>query len=182
MHARSRLALLALLSLALPTAAAQLNAVEDAVLQPAPTIPPYYGSALAIDGDRLVVGAPHEDVNGLSEAGTAYVYAYAYDGSTWSEVQRLEAPTPEADAWFGHFVTIAGDFLAVSQRSSAVEEAVYVYRNVGGTWDLQQTLPSTPGSTEFGDYLSMSGDTLAVGAPRQHLPGDGEGGVFVYRL
>ena len=180
MHARSRLALLALMSLAPPAAAAQLNAVEDAVLQPAPTIPPYYGSALAIDGDRLVVGAPHEDVNGLSEAGTAYVYAY--DGSTWSEVQRLEAPTPEADAWFGHFVTIAGDFLAVSQRSSAVEEAVYVYRNVGGTWDLQQTLPSTPGSTEFGDYLSMSGDTLAVGAPRQHLPGDGEGGVFVYRL
>ncbi len=35
----------------------------------------FFGSALALDGDLLAVGAHYADVNGVRDAGTVYLYA-----------------------------------------------------------------------------------------------------------
>lgn len=67
--------------------------------------------SVAIDGDRVVVGAPREasagqseDDNSASRAGAAYVFARS--GSKWSQQAYLKASNAEEDEYFGYSVAI----------------------------------------------------------------------------
>lgn len=64
------------------------------------------GSAIALDGDRLVVGVPLDDSDG-DDAGAAYLFEF--DGTAWSVPQRLRPSSPlrEGDR-FGASVAVSG--------------------------------------------------------------------------
>jgi hypothetical protein len=120
-----------------------------------------FGSAVAIDGDTLVVGAQYEDsdasgINGadnnaLTQAGAVYVFARSGDG--WAQQAYLKASNPGFNDGFGSAVAIVGNTLAVGaprEASAAVgiggdesnnqasgAGAVYVFVRQGTTWTQQ---------------------------------------------
>ena len=63
------------------------------------------GTAFAIDGDTIVVGATHVGVDGHTAQGAAYVFELS--GGIWTQQAKIIAEN-EAD-WFGASVAISGN-------------------------------------------------------------------------
>jgi len=148
------------------------------------------GTVVALDGDTLVVGAPLEDgstttINGPTNdnaniAGAAYVFVRS--GNTWSQQAYLKASNTSAGDRFGTSVSISGNTVVVgapfedgsantvngaSNDNAGDAGAAYVFVRSGSTWSQQAYLKaSNSGSDdEFGTSVSISGDTVVVGAP-----------------
>lgn len=132
-----------------------------------------FGSAVAIDGVRVVVGAPLAD----GYRGAAYVFSRSL--AAWSQQARLTASNAAPDARFGCAVAVSGDTIAAGARgessgvpanpadTSAPEAgAAYVFTGSGASWTQQAYLKaSNPGAADFfGKSLSLDGDTLVAGA------------------
>lgn len=154
-----------------------------------------FGSAFAMEGDTLVVGAPYESGNGIdgpgdnsmSAAGAAYVFVR--DGAgTWTQQSYLKASNARADDRFGVSVAISGGIIAVgapwedgdgingpSDDSAANAGAVYTFRSSSGGWVQQSYIKaSNPNEGDvFGSSVSLSGGRLVVGAVGED--GDGAG-------
>lgn len=84
---------------------------------------------------------------------------------------------------FFYDTAIDGDYCALSNVSDpeggSDAGAVYVFHYEFGEWRLQQKILGGGADYFIGNALSLSGDTLAVGAVE--YPGDETGAVFVYR-
>jgi hypothetical protein len=136
-----------------------------------------YGSAVALEGDVLAVGAPFDDVLGKSDAGS--VYAHQRSGARWTLQQKRTASEPEQAARFGFSVSLSGETLAVGAPRPFYQSAVYVFVRVGGVWQPQHRFE---GGFEdaFGASVALVGNTLVVGAPSSDLvPTFGVADVFV---
>ena len=118
-----------------------------------------FGAALAVDGDRLLVGSPGRD----GGRGGAQVFERGDDGQ-W--VQRV-AFVPPADGEIrgaGTAVALSGDAVFLGAPSDAGPGAVLRFPAAGGPASLLPSpTPSTP--DRFGASLSLDGDHLFVGAP-----------------
>ncbi|MDX1393591.1 MAG: choice-of-anchor B family protein [Gemmatimonadota bacterium] len=144
-----------------------------------------FGASVAVEGDRLLVGAPGAD----ETRGVGYVFERVDE--TWIERARLDAATDE-NAGAGTAVAIAGDVVflgapgglddlaALGQPADPQRGEVIVFVRTGeGDWELRQRLTS-PGDDDtdrFGASLVARGDDLFVGAPRR----DGTGAVYHFR-
>ena len=162
-----------------------------------------FGVAVSLSGDTLAVGAPGEasaatGVNGnqadnaASSAGAVYVFVRT--GTTWTQQAYLKASNTGAGDDFGSSVSLSGDTLAVGAKFEAsaatgingnqadnaatLAGAVYVFVRTGTTWTQQAYLKAsnTEAGDEFGSSVSLSGDTLAVGAPGEASAATGVNG------
>ena len=134
------------------------GAVEDA-----------FGSAVAIAGDTIVVGAFSDSVGTNQSQGSAYVFVRS--GTTWTQQQKLTASDGASFDIFGRSVAIAGDSVVVGAASSNVstnvdQGAAYVFVRSGTTWTEQIKLTAADGAASdfFGDSVAIAGDTVIVGA------------------
>ena len=128
-----------------------------------------FGSAVALSGGVLVVGARGDDVNGLRDAGSAYVYERR---GGWSPADHL--PGQAAGDYFGVSASLSGDRLligALLHNGSGPESgAAYLYtrqRTPDGTFRWQADGPPLLGDTEedrFGQAVAIDGNDFAVGA------------------
>ena len=150
-----------------------------------------FGRSVSLSGDTLAVGVYVEDssatgVNGSQSDNSARdsgaVYVFTRSGRTWSQQAYLKASNTDAGDLFGYSVSLSGSRLAVgaiyedssatgvngSQSDNSVIDsgAVYIFTRSGTTWSQQAYLKAsnTDASDEFGSSVSLSGDTLAVGA------------------
>ncbi|MFT7486345.1 MAG: hypothetical protein ACI9F9_002200, partial [Candidatus Paceibacteria bacterium] len=146
------------------------------------------GAAVAISGERALLGAPLDDHSGVVTAGSAYVYLRS--GTTWSQEAKLiagDAADPEvAGAYFGSAVAIAGDTAVVGayrdDHSGLVDAgAIYVFERTGTAWSqsVKLTASDANGLDQLGHSVAISGDTLVVGARRGASSGAGAVYVFV---
>ena len=162
-----------------------------------------FGYSVALSGDTLAVGATGEDSNATGIDGnqldttamtSGAVYVFTRSGSTWSQQAYIKASNTEADDQFGYSVALAGDTLAVGapgEDSSATgvggnqndnggpnAGAVYAFTRVGATWSQQAYIKaSNAGSGDvFGSSVTLSADTLAVGAWYEASSATGIGG------
>jgi len=69
-----------------------------------------FGTAVAINGNKVVVGNMYHDGTG-SNSGAAYLFEW--DGDSWSEGQILENPSGAASDYFGCSVALDGDMTLV---------------------------------------------------------------------
>lgn len=132
-----------------------------------------FGSAVAVSGDFLAVGARADDVGGMQDAGSAYVYERS--GSAWNEAVHLFGEA--AGDRFGVAVSMSGTQLligALLHNGSGPESgAAYLFqRQSNGTWmrvnlDFSNILQ---GGDRFGQSLSIDDQTqnLVVGAYLAH--------------
>ena len=150
-----------------------------------------FGGALALDGDTLVVGAPCEssgatgvdrDPAGASAPCAGAVYVFARAGGTWSQQAYIKASNTEMNDEFGAALALSGNTLAVGapgEDSSATgidgaqadnlagdAGAVYVFVRTGTTWSQQAYIKASNAGAQdhFGNAVTLSADTLAVGA------------------
>lgn len=137
-----------------------------------------FGSEVDLDGDTVLVGAPYaEDANGDS-TGVAYVFTRAGPG-IWNQEAKLVADDVESGDSFGGAVSLDGDralvgaSLADTADGSAAGAAYVFARDATGTWTQEATLvaPDGESSDQFGEGVSLDGDTALVGAASDHDPG-----------
>lgn len=158
---------------------------------------------LDISGDTIVVSALGESSNATgvngdqsdnSEPGAGAVYVFSRTGTTWSQSAYLKASNAEAGDSFGVSVSISGDTIAVGASgedspAAGVDAdqgndplygaygAAYVFVRNAGTWTQEAYIkPSVVGQDGFGAAVSVSGDTLAVGAPSDNSNATGVNG------
>lgn len=137
-----------------------------------------FGSAVAMDGDTLAVGAFDEDSSSTATPdngapGSGAVYVYRRDGVAWNLEAYLKAsPIVEGDG-FGVAVALQGDVLVVGAmlHDGVVPDsgAAFVFRRSGTTWIQEAVLKA---STEmknsfFGTSVAVDGDAVVVGAWRE---------------
>jgi hypothetical protein len=78
-----------------------------------------FGHAVALSGDRALVGAPGDDVGSNRDQGSAFLYVRS--GSTWSEQQKLPAADGAANDFFSEgAVALSGDTALVGAPSNDV--------------------------------------------------------------
>ncbi len=127
-----------------------------------------FGYSVAIDGDRLVVGATHDGL--LFAKGAAYVFERQIDG-TWLETAKL---LPPSEAWaFGWSVDIDGDRIAVGAKGASTlgegKGKVVVFERLSGAWVKKATIKPLVAAVGdgFGASLDLEGERIVVGAPYQ---------------
>ncbi len=155
---------------------------EEAKLVPSDTSPgDLFGSAVAIEGDTILIGASELDPGGGAEPGAAYVYQRI--GAAWVEQQKL-VPSGATAAWrFGFSVGLSGDSALVGAPSGALGGAVEVYEFDGTQWVWTEQLTDPAGEccSQFGRSLELSGDLAVIGAPGSTGPsGDQVGTAYVF--
>ncbi|HVV86839.1 MAG TPA: hypothetical protein VHE35_27565 [Kofleriaceae bacterium] len=116
-------------------------------------------SAIAVSGDRAVVGLPN-----ASEDGGAVVLLEADRARRWHVRQTFGGR-----AWFGISVAIRGELVAIGDRDLPGTDdgwgpgAVHLYRLRGRRWRLAQELyPADPDVRGFGYHVAIDGDRLTV--------------------
>jgi hypothetical protein len=144
---------------------------------------------VTLDGDLLVFSTPDETIEGIQWAGGVRVFS----ASSGELLHVIPNPDPVIGDTFGRAVALSGTRLAVGapRRLDAPglrRGIVYVYELAGPTPTVPARILYCPASIlygEFGTSVALSGNQLAVGAPRgapfdaQHLVG---GFVFLYDL
>lgn len=141
------------------------------------------GEAVAIDGDTAVVGAFLTDVDETANVGAAYVYTRTDGG--WQYRTTLLPPAEDRDigVLFGSSVAVDGDTVVVGAPGASTAEskpgAAYVFTRDGDTWAYQAKLTTDEvrRGGNLGKAVAIDGDTVAVGAPDDHVGDNNVQGV-----
>jgi len=155
----------------------------------------YFGTSVSISGDTVVVGAPHDDDNGKSESGSAYVFVRS--SGVWSQQAKLTAEAESGeDDQFGRSVSVSGDTVVVGapyddNDGESNSGSAYIFTRSSNVWSLMKQL--TPGSQDagdnnnFGSSVSIDADVVVIGVPKHEEVRDqsnnvlyDHGSAFVY--
>lgn len=139
-----------------------------------------FGSAVAVSGGTVVVGAPGDD----GMRGAAYVFGKPPGG--WSgaphEAAKLTASSRQAAALLGYAVGLDGDTVAAGAPGEN-GGAAYVFVQPAGGWSgaLTQSArlaaASSAAGAALGSSVAVAGGTVAAGAPGAS---SSRGAVYVF--
>ena len=137
------------------------------------------GYSVAISGNTVVGGAPFAENSFLTAAGKAYVWVRPAGG--WipklnGQAAELLPSDPVSAGNFGSAVSLDGTTAAVTSpyfnsSDPTLHEKGYVFVQPGAGWsgtlneDAQLQGADVTNSFLFGQSVSISGDTVAIGAP-----------------
>lgn len=134
-----------------------------------------FGSAVAISGNTIAVGAPGERA-ALSGSGTGAAFVYTVGPTSIDLQQRIAIDNVSgSNNAFGRSLSLDGDTLAVGAPFTSNAGLsnnfgrVFVYTRSGGTWSKQQEIvdAAPPGTADdFGNYVILRGDALVIGTRR----------------
>jgi hypothetical protein len=159
-----------------------------------------FGENVAISNTLgLLISASNKMINGNAGRGAVYSFqnAAVVGGSSYVQRQRLIANNGSTNHYFGNggiAISPTGDAFVASDRGSNPEGgqsgSVHVFRatiNVFTgivSWAETQLLwpgPYLTGADEFGSSVSVSGNTLLVGAPQTTVTGNAaQGAAYVF--
>jgi hypothetical protein len=132
----------------------------------------WFGISIAVSGNTVVVG--DFDAN-IEEFGTVDVFVKQVSGWT-NMTQTATLTSSDSGAGFGTSVAISGNIIVVGAANTsnfhdpaATPGAVYVFVKPAGGWkDMTETVKLTASDgisgDAFGNSVSISGTTIAVGA------------------
>ncbi len=141
----------------------------------------WFGSAVAIDGDTLAVGARK-----VLTDGAVYIFDRNQDGAdNWGRVITVTVTGSGSGDDFGSAVALDGDTLVVGALDA---QSAYVFeRNQSGAdnWGLVTTLTVTATGVVtpygFGYSVAVDGDTIVVGAIGSKVNGNSaQGAAYVF--
>jgi hypothetical protein len=165
------------------TETAELTASDGAAFD-------YFGAAVAISDDTVVVGAYNHTVGAnLSRQGSAYVFVKPQGGwANMTETAQLTGSDSAAFDQFGAAVAISEDTVVVgADDHNPYQGAAYVFVKPDGGWtsmtETAQLTASDGGAFDFfGFSVAISADTVVVGADYHNVGANvsqGAGYVFV---
>jgi len=142
--------------------------------------------SVALEGDTAFIGAPNDDHDGGTMAGSGYVFGRS--GATWTEETKIIAREADDVQVFGFSVAMSGDTILIGSIGDDLPTtigpgSVSVFVNNGSTWTFQQLLTASDGQLgdTFGVSVAVSGDTAVVGAPNDdHSSVTDAGSAYVF--
>jgi FG-GAP repeat len=135
-----------------------------------------FGASVAIEGSRVVVGAPGHDIGSVVSAGAAYVFEPLASG--YAQTGRLVASDPSG-AGLGVSVAISGDrVLAGAPGFNDAAGLAYVFSRAGDGWVQTARLAPRDGGGQFGQGVAIEGTTALIGAPSRSARQGGSVYVF----
>lgn len=156
-----------------------------------PSIGDEFGSAVAVAGNRVFVGARQEDgasqgVGGSQNSDDAEdsgaVYVFRDTGNAWVFETYIKSSNSDPGDYFGRSIAAWGDRLAIgapfeasaspginsdqSDNSSETAGAAYLFQRVGNSWTQTDYLksPAPAVGQEFGRSIAMHAERLVVGS------------------
>lgn len=146
---------------------AKLTAADGAELD-------YFGRTVALDGDRALIGAYHDDAPNGDE-GSAYVFEY--DGTTWRQTAKLTADDASKFDYLGLSVALDGDRALVGAPDDDVSEddgfddeegSAYMFEYNGTAWkQTAKLIADDPSRYDgFGRSVALDADRALIGASR----------------
>ncbi len=140
-----------------------------------------YGYSVAIEEDRVVVGALETTIPGGPSSG--FVDVFERSLGVWTRTATL-APAPADKIYsFGLSVATAGERIAVSTSHELTNPnsggVALVFRREGSAWVQEQKLYASDGvfSNQFGACVDLDGESLLVGSPATDVSGVDEAGA-----
>jgi hypothetical protein len=138
-----------------------------------------FGSAVAFDGETLVIGAREVD------GGAGAVYVFTRSDGQWVEQAKLTAADGQPGDRFGDYAAVDGDTIVVGSPgvdgpgSSFEQGAAYVFTRTDDGWHQQAQLLAPDGqrNDQFGHGVAVAGDTVLIGAPFARAEEDNLRGV-----
>ena len=151
----------------------------------------FFSTAIAFDGDTLVVGAPVEASNATgvngdqtnnSASAAGAVYVFVRTNGVWAQQAYLKASNTGAGDRFGSSVALDGDTLVVGATEEASNAsgvngdetnngasgsgAAYVFTRSGTTWTQQAYLKAsnTEAGDNFGTSVALRSNTVVIGS------------------
>ncbi len=137
---------------------------QTLIPDPGVIVPSGFGTSVAIDGTRMLVGAPGESL------ATGAVYVYDWNGTTWMRTDKLTGPSAFGAFGFsvamdGHTALIGATLIDGVPGADNKPGEAYVYSHNGLGWTQQQLLPTDAANgNRFGFSVALEGNTALVGA------------------
>ncbi|MEL6497370.1 MAG: FG-GAP repeat protein [Planctomycetota bacterium] len=136
-----------------------------------------FGRSVAIEGNRLVIGARDASPDGTSFAGQSFSYIYDAPTQTIVPENVLTATPPIVTGRFGTSSATGETLTTITAPAHANGGEAFVYRQ-GDPSPIARYIPNdTDGLGDFGRNTATDGTRFAIGAPQS----DGGGRAFVFR-
>jgi hypothetical protein len=145
-----------------------------------------YGSAVALDANSMIVGAPKKDTGG---GGSGAILAYSRTGpaASWTQAGSTIYGQNGAGAHFGYSIAISGSTFATGSPYGKDPTSAITYTGIlsvytkgnGGQWQFRTLVPAAEAANQdyFGYSIALSGSWLVGGAPGGFVfPGSGRQG------
>ena len=150
----------------------------------------WFGQSVALDGDTAVIGAYHDNPDGVSPTEPGSVYIFTRDSSdAWSQAAKLTASDGADGDQFGWSVAIDADTIMVGSPKVDVGKyeqagAAYLFAKPNTGWDdANETAKLTASDSGIGDNLGHSvavdGNVAIAGAPMDDAGGTNAGASYV---
>ncbi len=145
----------------------------DAVVQSS------FGDAVSISGNTIVVGAQYT-YDGPSQVGAAFVF----DATTGQQLHELTADDVGGGGHFGSSVSISGNIIVIGARSGdggcPYSGSAFVFDATTGEQLHKLTADDAAAGDDFGCSVSISGDTIVVGAKQEDYPSEKPGAAYLF--
>jgi hypothetical protein len=154
---------------------------------------PFDGTSSACFGDTVellpgwaICAAPNDHT---VQFWSGAVYVFQDTPTGWTMTQKIKAPEPEQDAYFGRGLAADGEWMVVTCPSDdlpgfADKGSAEVYHLENGVWVHTQTLLASdfaaPYQTAFGTSAAMQGDRMLIGATQDSEAATVAGAVYVF--
>jgi hypothetical protein len=154
-----------------------------------------FGTAVALLGDLLFVGAPYVKVSGVSQAGAVYVFARDAATGVWSQQAKLVSKAPLDSDRMGQSLAPAASASTLTLLVGAPNQLVTwvgeggvlvfsrpVAGGAGTPWTHVTTLHASDGAgaERFGTAVSLDGEVAAIGSPYVDAGTSAAGAVYLY--
>ena len=147
---------------------------------PEPQTEGEFGQSVAVNTDVVIVGEHYAEAEGYGKAGKVHVFDL--EGNP---LYTLQSPEPGETAMFGRKVAASEEIIIVGERGAdgATEDEgrVHLY-DMDGNYFTSLKAPQPAATAEFGSFVAVGGDTIAVGE-RSGVGGEYKAGrVHIFRL
>jgi hypothetical protein len=156
---------------------------EAELSAPDPNRYDHFGGAVSLYGTNALIGAGGQTVNG-EMVGSAYIFSRA--GTTWLEQAELMPTDGYPYSGFGNAVSLVGRRAVISAGAGGASGNPAAYLFVGNNtgWSERASLQASDGTPNdgYGISVSLSGQTVIVGAPQSFKDGDDSGAAYVFQF
>jgi len=122
----------------------------------------YFGKAVSVSGNYAIVSSYADDIGSQQDQGSASLFYY--DGNSWIWLEKKSNPNGAAYDYFGHSVSISGNYVIVGTYQSSAT----IFQRIGIGWPKLQNLTDPAGNyaDSFGQCCAIDGHTrrFTVGA------------------
>ena len=133
------------------------------ITHPSPSVDDYFGWSVSVGSGRIVVGAPNDDVNGITDAGSAVIYDL-----NRSYVGIITHPNASTFDYFGWSVAAGCGRIVVGAYQDDVNGvanagSAHIY-TLNGSYVGIITHPNATANDYFGTSVAVGSGRIVVGA------------------